>query len=131
MKLCKQFLDYMASQDKAILTYKARNMVLVVHSNASYLSEPKAHSRMGVRMFVAGRYNQHIMGLSSIFCKYYRQSCHLPRRQNLAPSSSMHKPPSQCTTRSKNSATPSRRHQCKQTTKLQMNYSPTKLCQRH
>ncbi len=38
MALCKQFLDYMASQDEAVLTYKACNMVLVVHSNASNLS---------------------------------------------------------------------------------------------
>jgi hypothetical protein len=36
--LCKQFLDYMALQDKAVLTYKASNIVLAVHSNTSYLS---------------------------------------------------------------------------------------------
>jgi hypothetical protein len=47
----------MASQDKAILTYKASNMVLVVHSNASYLSELKACSRVGRHMFMAGRDN--------------------------------------------------------------------------
>jgi hypothetical protein len=45
----------MASQDKAILTYKASNMVLAVHSNTSYLSEPKARSRAGGHMFMAGR----------------------------------------------------------------------------
>jgi hypothetical protein len=45
----------MASQDEAIVTYKASNMVLVVHSNASYLSEPKARSRAGEHMFMAGR----------------------------------------------------------------------------
>ncbi len=55
MALCKQFLDYMASQDKAVLTYKASNMVLAVHSNTSYLSEPKACSRTGRHMFMAGR----------------------------------------------------------------------------
>ncbi len=55
--LCKQFLDYMASQDKAVLTYKASNMVLVIHSNASYLSEPKACSRAGGHMFMEGRDN--------------------------------------------------------------------------
>ncbi len=47
----------MASQDEAILTYKASDMVLVVHSNASYLSEPKACSRTGGQMFMAGRDN--------------------------------------------------------------------------
>jgi hypothetical protein len=55
MALCKQFLDYMASQDKAVLTYKASDMVLAVHSNAFYLSEPNARSRMGGHMFMAGR----------------------------------------------------------------------------
>ncbi len=55
--LSKHFLDYMASQDKAILTYKASNMVLAIHSNASYLSDPKAHSRAGGHMLMAGREN--------------------------------------------------------------------------
>jgi hypothetical protein len=45
----------MASQDKAVLTYKTSNMVLVIHSDASYLSKPKARSRMGGHMFMAGR----------------------------------------------------------------------------
>ncbi len=55
LALCKQFLDYMASQDKAVLTYKASNMVLGIHSDASYLSELKACSHAGGHMFVAGR----------------------------------------------------------------------------
>jgi hypothetical protein len=57
MELCKQFLDYMASQNKAVLTYKASDMVLAVHSNASYLSKPKARSCTGGHMFMAGRDN--------------------------------------------------------------------------
>jgi hypothetical protein len=44
MELCKKFLDYMATQEEAILTYRASKMVLAIHSNALYLSEPKAHS---------------------------------------------------------------------------------------
>jgi hypothetical protein len=55
LALCKQFLDYMASQDKAVLTYKARNMVLAIHSNASYLSNPKTCSHADGHMFMAGR----------------------------------------------------------------------------
>jgi hypothetical protein len=47
----------MASQDKVILTYKASNMVLAIHSDTSYLSEPKARSRAGGHMFMAGRDN--------------------------------------------------------------------------
>jgi hypothetical protein len=57
MELCKRFLDYMALQDKAVLTYKASNMVLAVHSNASYLSKPKACSHAGGYMFITGRDN--------------------------------------------------------------------------
>ena len=53
MKLCKLFLDYIASQEEAVLTYKASDMVLAIHSNASYLSEPKAHSRAGGHMFMS------------------------------------------------------------------------------
>jgi hypothetical protein len=38
----KTFLDYAATHQDAIITYRASNMVLVVRSDASYLSEPKA-----------------------------------------------------------------------------------------
>jgi hypothetical protein len=54
MELCKKFLDFMATQEEAILTYRTSKMVLVIHSNASYLSKPKAHSRAGGHMFMAG-----------------------------------------------------------------------------
>ena len=53
MELCKKFLDYMATQEEAILTYKASKMVLATHSNASYLSEAKARSRASGHMFLA------------------------------------------------------------------------------
>jgi hypothetical protein len=42
MENIKLFLDYAASHQDAILTYQASDMVLIVHSGASYLSEPKA-----------------------------------------------------------------------------------------
>ena len=32
------FLDFMATQEEAILTYHASNMVLAIHSDALYLS---------------------------------------------------------------------------------------------
>jgi hypothetical protein len=53
MEKCLQFLDYAATQDNAILTYKASNMILAIHSDASYLSEPKAQSQAGGHMFMA------------------------------------------------------------------------------
>ena len=39
MRLTKQFLDYMSTQEEAVLTYHASNMVLAIYSDASYLSE--------------------------------------------------------------------------------------------
>jgi hypothetical protein len=55
MALCKGFLDFMASQEEAVLTYRASDMILAIHSDASYLSEPKSRSRAGGHMFMAGR----------------------------------------------------------------------------
>jgi hypothetical protein len=49
----KIFLDYAATHQDAVLTYHASDMVLVVHSDASYLSEPKARSRAGGHFFMA------------------------------------------------------------------------------
>jgi hypothetical protein len=41
---CLKFLDYVAPQEDALLAYKVSNIVLAIHSNASYLSKPKACS---------------------------------------------------------------------------------------
>ncbi len=54
MQKCLQFLDYPASQEDAIFTYQESDMRLAIHSNALYLSEPKARSRAGGHMFMAG-----------------------------------------------------------------------------
>ena len=54
MVLCKKFLDFMTTQEEAVLTYRASDMVLAIHSDTSYLSEPKSHSRAGGHMFMAG-----------------------------------------------------------------------------
>jgi hypothetical protein len=54
---CKQFLDFMATQEDAVLIYRASNMVvLAIHSDALYLSELKSRSRaIGQEMFMAGQ----------------------------------------------------------------------------
>ena len=39
------FLNYEASQEEAVVTYHASDMVLACHSDASYLSEPGSFSR--------------------------------------------------------------------------------------
>ena len=57
MSKCKQFLDYAASQEDAIVTYKASDMKLAIHSDASYLSEPKARGRAGGHFFLTKKHN--------------------------------------------------------------------------
>ncbi len=57
MQKCKLFLDCMATEEEMILTYQASNMVLAVHSNALYLSEPGSQSRVGGHSFMAGNNN--------------------------------------------------------------------------
>jgi hypothetical protein len=42
MQQTLQLFDYLAMQEGAVLSYHANDMVLAVHSNASYLSKPKA-----------------------------------------------------------------------------------------
>jgi len=51
---CLQFLDYVASQDDAIIAYRASDMKLAIHGDTSYLSKPKARSQAGGHMFMAG-----------------------------------------------------------------------------
>ena len=53
LKKVYQFLDYAATNPNAVVTYKASNMVLAIHSDASYLSEPKARSRAGGHYFLS------------------------------------------------------------------------------
>ena len=52
-----QLLDFLATQDDAIITYHASDMVLAAHSDASYLSEPKARSRAGGHFFLSSNTN--------------------------------------------------------------------------
>lgn len=49
----RQLLDYLATQEDAVLTYNKSDMILAVHSDASYLSEPKARSRAGGHFFLS------------------------------------------------------------------------------
>ena len=53
MAQTKQLLDYLASQEEAVLTYSASEMILAVHSDAGYLNEPKARSRTGGHFFLS------------------------------------------------------------------------------
>ena len=53
MEHATQLLDYLATQEEAVLTYSASDMTLAVHSNAGYLNEPKARSRAGGHFFLS------------------------------------------------------------------------------
>jgi hypothetical protein len=52
-KIVHQFFDYATTHPNAIITYQASDMVLVGHSNASYLLETNARSRAGRHFFMS------------------------------------------------------------------------------
>ena len=52
MQKVKQLLNYAATHPDAIVTYQASDMILAVHSDASYLLESKARSRAGGHFFL-------------------------------------------------------------------------------
>ena len=53
MRQNQQLLDYLVTQEEAIVTYNASNMKLVAHSDASYLSVPKLQSCAGGHFFLS------------------------------------------------------------------------------
>ena len=53
LRQTNQLLNYITTQEDAVLTYNASNMKLVSHSNASYLSKPKSRSRAGGHFFLS------------------------------------------------------------------------------
>ena len=53
LKKILRFLNYATTNPDAIITYPASNMILAAHSNAFYLSEPKARSRAGGHFFMS------------------------------------------------------------------------------
>ena len=52
-KLCRHMLDYLATNSNATIRYHASKMILNIHSDASYLSEPNAKSRASGHFFLA------------------------------------------------------------------------------
>ena len=53
LELTHHLLNYLGTQEEAILIYNASKMVLAAHSNARYLSEPKAKSRARGHFFLS------------------------------------------------------------------------------
>ena len=53
MDRVRQLMDYASSQEEAVLTYHASDMVLAIHSDAGYLNESKSRSRAGGHFFLS------------------------------------------------------------------------------
>jgi len=53
-KRVTQLLDYLHTHKDATIQYVASDMILNIHSDASYLSETKARSRLGGTFFMGG-----------------------------------------------------------------------------
>jgi hypothetical protein len=50
-----QMLDYLATHPNATIRYHASDMILHIHSDASYLSVSIARSRLGVLFFLGNK----------------------------------------------------------------------------
>ncbi len=48
-----QLLDYLATQEEAIISFNARDMILQIHSDAGYANEKGARSRSGGHFFLS------------------------------------------------------------------------------
>ncbi len=55
MKRTRHLLDYVATHPNAIVSYAKSNMILSIHSNASYLRKPKGRSRTSGHFFLLDR----------------------------------------------------------------------------
>ena len=53
MQQVQQFLNYAATKEPAVTTYRASDMVLAIHSDAGYLNEEGARSRTGGHHFLS------------------------------------------------------------------------------
>jgi hypothetical protein len=53
MRRVQHFLDYAATKEPAVITYRASDMDLAIHSDAGYLNEEGARSRAGGHHFLS------------------------------------------------------------------------------
>jgi len=53
LKYTFQFLDYVATQEEAVLTFNTSEMKLAVHHDESYLRKPNARSTAGGKFFIS------------------------------------------------------------------------------
>ena len=127
MKRTKQLLDFVASQEDAVLTYHASDMILAIHSDAGYLNEPNARSRAGGHFFLSNdeKYppnNGAILNISQVI----RLLCHLQPKPNSVHYTSMQKKQSTSAPFSRNLDTPNHPPPSRQITPLQKESSIAK-----
>jgi len=125
--LVKWLLDYATTNPDAILTYKKSDMVLAIHSDASYLSEPSARSQVGGHVFCSSDVddppdNGAILNISKILSK---RSCPVPPRPNSVLSTSTPVKRYPCDNSWKRWDTSNPPHLFKLTTALLSAWSPT------
>ncbi len=81
MKRVQHFLNYAATQEPAVTTYRASDMVLAIHSNSGYLSEEGARSQAGGHHFLSENIaNPSKMVPSTTKHPSLNRSCHPPPR---------------------------------------------------
>jgi hypothetical protein len=82
MKQVKQLLDYIVTQESAILTYQKSDMVLAGHSNAGYLIKKTLEAeRVAIISFPKTCNIPPTTVQYSTLSKSFRQSCLLPQKQ--------------------------------------------------
>ena len=69
-------LDHVATYPSDGITFKASNMILAAHSDASYLSESKARSRAGAHIFLSNndpipQKNDPVLSISAVLRSVY------------------------------------------------------------
>ena len=91
MNKVEKFLDYAISNPDAIDTYRASDMVLAAHSNASFSQKTRRAAEQDEIFFALKMNNTQLtMAQFSLFLKSLRQSCHQWLRQNWGLSILMH-----------------------------------------
>ncbi len=85
----KQLLNYLATNLDATVPFHESDMILNIHSNASYLSKANTHSRACGHFFMGWKPNPtQPIKLNGAFLpcvQYYGLLLHLPQRQNFKP----------------------------------------------
>ena len=92
-KKTRQFLDYAASNSDTTLTYNVSNMVLVVHSDTSYLNKERQEAEQVGIFHVNHRHISHKQWCSPQHSANHKSSHHPQQKQSKGCSSSLQKKP--------------------------------------